>query len=173
MNLEIHPFRLRPHGEKALTLYQAKVRRNWHDKLKHNQGFNISIINETLLQSILMEVLDKVHLDGIREVSTPSLLLKPILTCLVCLPTIITCTKSLPHHTSRFTMLPLRFVLHASCFVLHASASCFHSLLLPPCFCSHLCAAALLRAIAHLASHGFKYATQNAVLCFCYAALMI
>ena len=70
VNLEIHPFRLCPYGEKALTLYQAKVRHNWHDKLKHNQGFNISIINETLLQSISTEVLDKVHLNGIREVST-------------------------------------------------------------------------------------------------------
>jgi hypothetical protein len=71
VNLEIHPYRLRPYGERSLTLYQAKVRRNWHDKLKHNQGFNISIINKNLLQSISSEVMDKAHLDGIREVSNP------------------------------------------------------------------------------------------------------
>jgi len=69
INLEIHPYRLRPHGEKVLILYQAKVRRNWHDRLKRDQGFNIAIINESLVQSISSEVLDRAKLDSITEVS--------------------------------------------------------------------------------------------------------
>jgi hypothetical protein len=69
VNLEIHPYRLRPHGERVLVLYQAKVRRNWHDRLKRDQGFNIAIINESLVQSISSEVLDRAKLDSIREVS--------------------------------------------------------------------------------------------------------
>ncbi|KAJ6622036.1 hypothetical protein B0H10DRAFT_1653070, partial [Mycena sp. CBHHK59/15] len=29
--LETHPFRLRKYGEKVLIIYQARVRRDWHD----------------------------------------------------------------------------------------------------------------------------------------------
>ncbi|KAF8815074.1 hypothetical protein BYT27DRAFT_6855695 [Phlegmacium glaucopus] len=58
MNLEVHPYRHRPFGERSLLIYQARARRNWHDQLKQNKAFNIAIINDNLLQTIHREVLD-------------------------------------------------------------------------------------------------------------------
>ena len=52
MNLEVHHYHQRAYGEHALLTYQAQVRHNWHDQLKLGNGFNIAIINETLLQSM-------------------------------------------------------------------------------------------------------------------------
>ncbi|KAF8817296.1 hypothetical protein BYT27DRAFT_7247519 [Phlegmacium glaucopus] len=67
--LELHPYRQREFGERALIIYQARVRREWHDQLKLGSAFNIGIINEDLLQSIYKEILDKVQLLSINEVS--------------------------------------------------------------------------------------------------------
>ncbi|KAF8812014.1 hypothetical protein BYT27DRAFT_7088397, partial [Phlegmacium glaucopus] len=53
--LELHPYRQREFGERALIIYQAQVRREWHDQLKLGSAFNIGIINEDLLQSIYKE----------------------------------------------------------------------------------------------------------------------
>jgi hypothetical protein len=39
MNLEVHHYRQRAYGEHALLVYQARVRRNWHDQLKLGGGF--------------------------------------------------------------------------------------------------------------------------------------
>ncbi len=54
MNLENHK-RLQDEGGEAIILaYQAQVRRDWHCALKDPSGveaFDISIINETLLDS--------------------------------------------------------------------------------------------------------------------------
>jgi hypothetical protein len=52
MNLEVHQYRQRAYGEQALLIYQAHVHHEWHDQVKQNNGFNIAMINETLLQSI-------------------------------------------------------------------------------------------------------------------------
>ena len=68
-HIEIHPYRQREYGERALIIYQARVRREWHDQLKMCLGFNIGIINEDLLQSIYRELMDQAQLLSIREVS--------------------------------------------------------------------------------------------------------
>jgi len=67
--LELHPYRQREYGERAIIIYQARARREWHDQLKMGTGFNIGAINEDLLQSIYKELLDQAQLLSIREVS--------------------------------------------------------------------------------------------------------
>lgn len=51
-----------PHGERALLLYMASVRRKWHDALLHpdedsNKPFNIGLFNQALLDGIARKVL--------------------------------------------------------------------------------------------------------------------
>jgi hypothetical protein len=70
LNLEIHPTRNRKHGENILLIYQARVRRNWHDQLKRNMGFNIGTMNNSLLQAISEEFWDSLRTESFREVST-------------------------------------------------------------------------------------------------------
>ena len=146
VQLEIHQLRYRHHGEKAIIIYQVGMRRNWHDKLKHDIGFNISIINETLMQNIYDDVLKKIQLEGVREVSHQDILPEPS-------------THSphpffplsLHHHASllnsfppaarfcfapRFAPHPVLFASHPTpCSLLHISphASCFI-----PCFTLHI-----------------------------------
>ena len=69
--LEIHPFRQREYGERALITYQARVRREWHDQFKIGTAFNIGILNEDLLQAVYRELLDKAQIRSLQEVSTP------------------------------------------------------------------------------------------------------
>ena len=69
MNLGAHHYRERDYGEHALLSYQARVRRDWHDGLELGAGFNIAIINETLLQSIYHEIMNKKQVEAINEVS--------------------------------------------------------------------------------------------------------
>jgi hypothetical protein len=69
--LELHPYRQREFGEKALIVYQARVRREWHDQMKLGTGFNIGVLNEDLLHSIYQELLDKTQLLSLSEVSFP------------------------------------------------------------------------------------------------------
>jgi hypothetical protein len=52
------------------------VHHEWHDQVKQNNGFNIAMINETLLQSIHWEVMDKAQADSLNEVS---LIFKPFM----------------------------------------------------------------------------------------------
>jgi hypothetical protein len=50
--LEDHPMRMRPNGDLIIVALQAAIRREWHDALDRNEGFNISNINpETLRKS--------------------------------------------------------------------------------------------------------------------------
>jgi hypothetical protein len=70
MSLEVHHYRQRAYGEHALLVYQARVRRNWHDQLKLGSSFNIAIINETLLQSIHREIMDRKQAESLDEVSS-------------------------------------------------------------------------------------------------------
>ena len=72
--LELHPFRLREFGERALIIYQAQVRREWHDQLKSGTAFNVGVLNDNLLQSIYRELLDKAQLLSLSEVSSSILL---------------------------------------------------------------------------------------------------
>ena len=50
-----------------LAMYMAKTRRHWHEKLKVGNAFNITIINENLLQHVVTEVNDAM----LGKVSTP------------------------------------------------------------------------------------------------------
>ena len=67
--LELHPYRQRDFGERALIIYQARVRREWHDQLKIGSAFNIGILNEDLLQAVYRELLDKAQIRSLNEVS--------------------------------------------------------------------------------------------------------
>ncbi|KAF8806011.1 hypothetical protein BYT27DRAFT_7224418 [Phlegmacium glaucopus] len=60
-----------PAKHKSLLIYQAQAWHNWHDQLKQNRAFNITIINENLLQTIYREVLDGEQKNLIKEVSYP------------------------------------------------------------------------------------------------------
>ncbi|KAH9019637.1 hypothetical protein EDB85DRAFT_1873013 [Lactarius pseudohatsudake] len=50
--LEVHPIRIQSNGRKVLLAYQSKVRREWFDALKRDEGFNLEIINEDLLRTL-------------------------------------------------------------------------------------------------------------------------
>ena len=67
--LELHQYRQREFGEKALLTYQARVRREWHDQLKLGSAFNVGIINEDLLHGIFKELVDKAQILSLSEVS--------------------------------------------------------------------------------------------------------
>jgi hypothetical protein len=55
-DLETHEYRDRSHGERMLLLYQARIRKEWHDSMKRQDSFNIALFNDTLLRSISDEV---------------------------------------------------------------------------------------------------------------------
>ena len=69
INLKVHHYHQWAYGEHALLAYQAQVRHSWHDHLKLDGGFNIAIINETLLQAIHREIMDKKQAEVLDEVS--------------------------------------------------------------------------------------------------------
>ncbi|KAG1890034.1 hypothetical protein F4604DRAFT_1914586 [Suillus subluteus] len=55
MNIVSHPQRAEPYGERALPLYAACVRRDWHDTLALDNAFDISVFNTTLLKNLAEE----------------------------------------------------------------------------------------------------------------------
>ena len=69
MNLKVHHYHQRAYGEHALLAYQAQVRCDWHNCLKLGGGFDIAIVNETLLQAIHHEIMDKKQAEVLDEVS--------------------------------------------------------------------------------------------------------
>ncbi|OJA07580.1 hypothetical protein AZE42_10831 [Rhizopogon vesiculosus] len=61
-HLENHPVRNHSDiGDLVVLTYAARVRQDWHDRLKRDKGFNISVINEILLRSISEELWDKIR----------------------------------------------------------------------------------------------------------------
>jgi hypothetical protein len=72
--LEDHPMRMRSDGDKILIIFQAAVRREWHDALDRNEGFNISKINPDTLRTIADEHHDNKRAEGLSEVSFPYLI---------------------------------------------------------------------------------------------------
>jgi hypothetical protein len=48
-------------GDLVILHYASRVRLDWHDRLKRDEGFNIGIINKTLLRSINEEIWDRVR----------------------------------------------------------------------------------------------------------------
>ncbi|THH08017.1 hypothetical protein EW146_g9122 [Bondarzewia mesenterica] len=68
-----HRYRARlPYGPRALLMYQATVRRAWHDELARGRGFNISLINEKLLGSIYSDIIWGEQAEAVREVEATS-----------------------------------------------------------------------------------------------------
>ncbi|KAG1791072.1 uncharacterized protein HD556DRAFT_1486952 [Suillus plorans] len=60
-HLENHPIRNNSKIGDTVTLhYASRVRQDWHDRLKRDEGFNIAIINETLFRAINEELWDKI-----------------------------------------------------------------------------------------------------------------
>ncbi|KAF8797344.1 hypothetical protein BYT27DRAFT_7265780 [Phlegmacium glaucopus] len=57
--LKDHPMQLQLNGNEILIIFQAVVRREWHDALERKEGFNIANINETTLWSIADEYHNK------------------------------------------------------------------------------------------------------------------
>ena len=56
INLDYHQRKEQKNGKSALLLYQSRVRREWYDALKRDEGFNIAVIEEDLLRALAEEV---------------------------------------------------------------------------------------------------------------------
>ncbi|KAG2748865.1 hypothetical protein P692DRAFT_20927883 [Suillus brevipes Sb2] len=61
-----HEHRMRPRGEKTLLRYAGFVRREWHDRLAQNQGFNIGLFNNALYGTISDDVWEAERDEGLR-----------------------------------------------------------------------------------------------------------
>jgi hypothetical protein len=180
--LEASSFHGCTHGEKILIIYQACIRRHWHDWLKQegDGGFNIAIIDLGLLETISNEVWDAVHTENKREVSPPCSLF-PIQAChannathlfpsphLLLPPLIMLHPRSSCHtgtlHLVGYTWLMLHPcpILPLAC-MLHMGLSChtplfsFHifSLKTNPCLLCHTCK--IYDAYCTLPSHHLSF----------------
>ncbi|KAG1859981.1 hypothetical protein C8R48DRAFT_605470 [Suillus tomentosus] len=75
-HLENHPIRNNSEiGDTVILHYASRVRLDWHDRLKRDEGFNIAIINETLLRAINEELWDRIRSKTLTAVSSPSKLI--------------------------------------------------------------------------------------------------
>ncbi|KAG1844208.1 hypothetical protein DFJ58DRAFT_803211 [Suillus subalutaceus] len=63
-----HEHRMRPRGEKTLLRYAGFVRREWHDRLAQNQGFNIGIFNNALYNTLSDDVWETERDESLRMV---------------------------------------------------------------------------------------------------------
>ncbi|KAG1744194.1 hypothetical protein EDB19DRAFT_1927331 [Suillus lakei] len=63
-----HEHCMRPRGEKALLRYAGFVRREWHDHLAQDQGFNIGLFNNALYNSISDDVWEAKQDEGLKMV---------------------------------------------------------------------------------------------------------
>ncbi|KIK78766.1 hypothetical protein PAXRUDRAFT_163069 [Paxillus rubicundulus Ve08.2h10] len=54
--LEIHPSLQLPLGERIILTYASHVHLDWHWELKAGSGYNISVINSCLLDTISRDV---------------------------------------------------------------------------------------------------------------------
>jgi hypothetical protein len=64
LSIENHPRLQRAGGERVMLAYQAQVRRDWHRALKDptgNHAFDISIINEDLLNAMSTKITEDIH----------------------------------------------------------------------------------------------------------------
>jgi hypothetical protein len=66
--LDLHPRKQQANGKQVLVLYQSHVRRELFDALKRNEGFNIEIIQDTLLRSFVEEISNKILDKKIEQV---------------------------------------------------------------------------------------------------------
>ncbi|KAH8996855.1 hypothetical protein EDB92DRAFT_1793262, partial [Lactarius akahatsu] len=67
--LERHPGMFQMNVKEALLVYQSRVRRKWFDALARNESFNIGLIDDDLVRTILGEVNDRIwerEMDKVR-----------------------------------------------------------------------------------------------------------
>jgi hypothetical protein len=69
--LDLHPRKLQMNGKQALMLYQSRVRREWFDAFKRDEGFNIELIQDTLLLSFAEEINNRIVFREIEQVRCP------------------------------------------------------------------------------------------------------
>jgi hypothetical protein len=111
VGLDLNTYWNRANGEQILLTYQARVRREWHDALKRDQAFDISILNETLLWSITDEIWDNIRTKGIKLVSQSNLTIVTTLTSSSYSPPLL-------YYILRDTMYYiLRQYTHATCYI--------------------------------------------------------
>ena len=60
-NIETHPIHKMALGNKIVLSYAARVRQDWHDEIKANNGYDISVINENLMCDIAFEIQSNDH----------------------------------------------------------------------------------------------------------------
>ena len=72
-NIETHPIRKTALGNKIVLSYAARVRRDWHDEIKANKGYDISVINKNLMRNIAFEIQSSDHQKVKSKVGIPSL----------------------------------------------------------------------------------------------------
>jgi hypothetical protein len=73
INLELHPKKSLPFSEQALMLYQSRVRHEWFDTFKREEGFNIAIIQDALLRPVAEELNGRIVFSEIDQVTYPHL----------------------------------------------------------------------------------------------------
>jgi hypothetical protein len=69
--LDLHPRKLQLNGKRALLLYQSRVRRKWFDAFKRDEGFNIELIQDTLLHSFAEDINNQIVFREIEQVWCP------------------------------------------------------------------------------------------------------
>ena len=60
-NIEMHPIHKTALSNKIVLSYAARVRRDWHDEIKANNGYDISVINENLMHDIAFKIQSNDH----------------------------------------------------------------------------------------------------------------
>ncbi|KIK79965.1 hypothetical protein PAXRUDRAFT_16044 [Paxillus rubicundulus Ve08.2h10] len=70
-HLKNHPIFNCRHGNTVILLYAHHVRRSWHNNLKCGTAFNISKVNDTLMNAFNKEVVDLRRNDVLRKASLP------------------------------------------------------------------------------------------------------
>ncbi|KAH0832877.1 hypothetical protein J3R83DRAFT_11828 [Lanmaoa asiatica] len=68
-NLGNHPIRVSENGDLIALHYASRVRQRWHEDLKNNTGaaFDISLINDTLMNNIAFEINFNIQAEIIRK----------------------------------------------------------------------------------------------------------
>ncbi|KIK74423.1 hypothetical protein PAXRUDRAFT_19888 [Paxillus rubicundulus Ve08.2h10] len=71
-HLENHPICNCHHGDAVMLLYTHRVQQSWHDDLKRGLAFNISKVNDTLMNAFNEEVVDQRRDDMLHKASPPA-----------------------------------------------------------------------------------------------------
>ena len=96
--LETHPIRQSSHGNRIVTAYAGRARREWFDALKRDEGFNLAIINAELMKSVADEIKDFSRDEEMAAVSTCRLFFEKYVTHTVFFPSMYLLPIQLPLH---------------------------------------------------------------------------